>query len=88
MTCSAKINRHKYTFQSSQRHFAVDFLAVYGLKTSGGKAELVAPAFLTVKVKLPTIKSSEKQQAKLKKYYAGRLKRYSICNPLSAEKAK
>ena len=49
----------------------VDFLAVYGLKTSGGKTETVAHAFLAVELKLPIIESSEKQQAKLKKYYAG-----------------
>ena len=63
----------------------MDFLAVYELKTSGGKAELVAHAFLPVELKLPIIESSEKHQAKLKKYDAGRLKKYSICNSLSAE---
>ena len=120
---------HKYTFQSSQCHFAggantvnyekkqnrqfkhlsccgltdlcwvstlqdfwdlarntsVDFLAVHGLKTSGGKSEL---AVFAVELKLPIIESLGKQQAKLKKYYAGRLKKYSICNPLSVEEAK
>ena len=53
------------------RNTLVDYLAVYGLKTSGGKAELVACAFLAVELKLPIIESPEKQQAKLKKYYAG-----------------
>ena len=53
------------------RNTLVDCLAVYGLKTSGGKAELVACAFLAVELKLPIIESPEKQQAKLKKYYAG-----------------
>ena len=43
------------------------FLAVYGLKTSGGKAKRVAHAILAVELKLPTIESSEKQQAKLNK---------------------
>ena len=38
---------------------------------SGGKAELVACAFLAVELKLPIIESPEKQHAKLKKYYAG-----------------
>ena len=52
------------------RHTLVDFLAVYRLKTSGGKAELVAHAVLAVELKLP-LESSEKQQANLKKYYAG-----------------
>ena len=70
------------------RNNLVDFLAVYGLKTSGAKAELVARVFLAVELKLPIIESSEKQQAKLKRYYARRLKKYSICNPLSAEEAK
>ena len=70
------------------RNTLVDYLAVYGLKTSGGKAELVACAFLAVELKLPIIESPEKQHAKLKKYYAGWLKKYSICNPLSAEEAK
>ena len=70
------------------RNTLVDFLTVYRPKTSRRKAELVAHAFLAVELKLPISESSEKQQAKLKKYYAGRLKKYSICNPLSVEKAK
>ena len=37
----------------------VDFLAVHGLKTSGGKAELVACAFLAVELKLSITESSE-----------------------------
>ena len=45
-------------------------------------------AVLAVELKLPTTESSEKQQAKLKKYYAGQLKKYSMCNPLSVEEAK
>ena len=45
-------------------------------------------AVLAVELKLPTIESSEKQQAKLKKYYAGQLKKYSMCNPPSVEEAK
>ena len=53
------------------RNTLVDFLAVYRLKTSGGKAEHVAHAFLAVELKLPITESSEKQQVKLKKYYAG-----------------
>ena len=65
----------------------MDFLAVYGLRTSRRKAELIARAFLAVELKLPIIESSEKQQAKLKEYYAGRLKKYSIYNPLSVEEA-
>ena len=48
----------------------VDFLAVHGLKTSGGKAELVACAFLAVELKLPIIESSEEEQ---KDYDAGQL---------------
>ena len=48
----------------------MDFLAVHGLKTSGGKAELVACAFLAVELKLPVIESSEEQQ---KDYDAGQL---------------
>ena len=48
----------------------MDFLAVHGLKTSGGKAELVAHAFLAVELKLPIIESSEEQQ---KDYDAGQL---------------
>ena len=67
------------------RNTLVDFLAVYGLKTSVGKAELVVRGFLAVALKLPIIESSEKQQAKLKEYFAGRLKKYSIYNPLSVE---
>ena len=70
------------------RNTLVDFLAVYGLKTSGGKAKRVAHVILAVELKLPTIESSEKQQAKLKKYYAGQLKKYSMCNPPSVEEAK
>ena len=69
------------------RNTLVDFLAVYGLRTSRRKAELIARAFLAVELKLPIIESSEKQQAKLKEYYAGRLKKYSIYNPLSVEEA-
>ena len=57
------------------RNTLVDFLAVYGLRTSRRKAELIARAFLAVELKLPIIESSEKQQAKLKKYYAGLLKK-------------
>ena len=53
------------------RNTLVDFLAVYRLKTSRGNAELVAHAFLAVELKLPIIELSEKQQAKLKEYYAG-----------------
>ena len=53
------------------RNTLVDYLAVYGFKTSGDKAELVACAFLAVELKLPIIVSPEKQQAKLKRYYAG-----------------
>ena len=53
------------------RNTLVDFLAVYRLKTPGGKAERVAHAFLAVELKLPITESSEKQQAKLKKYYTG-----------------
>ena len=49
----------------------VDFLAVRGLKTSGGKAELVACALLAVEFKLPNIEWSEEQQ---KDYDAERLK--------------
>ena len=71
-----------------ERNTLVNFLAVYRLKTSGGKAELVAHAFLAVELKLPIIESSEKQQAKLKNYYVGWLKKYSICKPLSFEEAK
>ena len=41
----------------------VGFLVVRGLKTSGGKAELVADAFSAVELKLLTIESSEVQQA-------------------------
>ena len=70
------------------RNTLLDFLAVYGLKTWGENAGFVAQAFLTVELKLPIIESSEKQQAKLKKYYAGWLKKYSICNPLSVKEAK
>ena len=43
----------------------MDFLAVYGLRTSRRKAELIACAFLAVELKLSIIESSEKQQAKL-----------------------
>ena len=64
------------------------FPAVYGLKTSGRKSKRVAHVILAVELKLSTIESSEKQQAKLKKYYAGQLKKYSMCNPPSVEKAK
>ena len=53
------------------RNILVDFLAVYRLKAPGGKAERVAHAFLAVELKFPITESSEKQQAKLKKYYAG-----------------
>ena len=49
----------------------MDFVAVYGLKTSAGKPALVAHAFLAVELKLPIVESSEKKQAKLTKYYAG-----------------
>ena len=70
------------------RNTLVNFLAVHGLKTSGGKSKLVPHAFLAVELKLTIIESSGKQQAKLKKYYSGRLKKYSICNPLSVEEAK
>ena len=75
-------------FWDLAKNTLVDFLAVHRLKTSGGKSKLVAHAFLAVELRLPIIESSEKQQAKLKKYYAGRLKKYSICNPLSVEEAK
>ena len=63
----------------------VDFLAVRGLKTSGGKAELVACALLAVEFKLPNIEWSEEQQ---KDYDAERLKKYSIWKPLSVEEAR
>ena len=67
----------------------VDFLAVSGLKTLAKKAELVARTFLAVELKLLIIESWEKeQQAKLKKYYAGRFKKYFLCNPLSVEESK
>ena len=45
------------------RNTLVDFLTVYGLKTSGGKPELVVRALLALKLKLP-FESSEKQQLK------------------------
>ena len=70
------------------RNTLVDFVAVYGLKTSAGKSALVAHAFLAVGLKLPIVESSEKKQAKLTKYCAGWLKKYSICNPLSVEESK
>ena len=38
------------------------FLAGHGLKTSGGKAEPVACAFLAVELTLTIIESSEEQQ--------------------------
>ena len=41
------------------RHALVNFLAVYRLKTSGGKAELVAHAFLAVELKLNHQKNSK-----------------------------
>ena len=41
-----------------------------------------------VELKLPIIESSEEQQAKLKKDYAGGLKKYSICYLMSVEEAK
>ena len=67
----------------------VDFIAVSGLKTFAKKAELVARTFSAVELKLLIIESSEEeQQAKLKKYYAGRLKKYFLCDPLSVEEAK
>ena len=56
------------------RNTSVDFLAVYGLRTSRRKAELIALAFLAVELKLPIIESSEKQQAKLKNTMQGDLK--------------
>ena len=49
------------------RNALEDFLAVYGLKTSRENVELVAGPFLAVGLTFPTIESSEKQQAKLKK---------------------
>ena len=83
-TVVQKLIGHKYTiFHSLQCHFArflveswkkyfhyalVDFLAVHELKSSGGKAELVACSFLAVELKLPIIESSEEQQ---KDYDAG-----------------
>ena len=48
-------------FSDLGRNTLVDFLAVYGLKTLGGKAERVARVILAVELKLPTIESSEKQ---------------------------
>ena len=39
------------------RNTLVEFLAIYGLKTSGGKAELVARVFLAAELKLPIIES-------------------------------
>ena len=56
------------------RNTLVDFLAVYGLRTSRRKAELIALAFLAAELKLPIIESSEKQQAKLKNTMQGDLK--------------
>ena len=56
------------------RNTLVDFLALYRLKTSGGKAELAAHAFLAVELQLPIIESSEKQQPKLKNTMQGDLK--------------
>ena len=56
------------------RNTLVDFLAVYGLRTSRRKAELIARVFLAVELKLPIIESSEKQQAKLKNTMQGDLK--------------
>ena len=53
------------------------FLVVSGLKTSGGKAELVAWASLAVEFKLPSIESSGEQQ---KDYDAGQHKKHFICN--------
>ena len=47
---------------------------MYGLRTSGRKAELIAHAFFAVELKLPIIESSEKQQAKLKNVMQGDLK--------------
>ena len=57
------------------RNTLVNFLAVHGLRISRRKAELIACAFLAVELKLSIIESSEKQQAKLQKYYAGLLKK-------------
>ena len=54
-------------FMDLGRNTLVDFLAVYRLKISEGKAELAARAFLVVELKLSIIESSEKQLAKLKK---------------------
>ena len=70
------------------RNTLVDFLAARGLKISGGKTELAARAFTAVEIKLFFIESSEEQQAKLKKSYAGRLKKYSICGPMNVEETK
>ena len=42
------------------RNTLADFLAVYGLKTSGGKAELVARVFFAVELKLFIIELSGK----------------------------
>ena len=45
--------------------------------------------FFAVELKLLIIESWEKeQQANLKKYYAGRFKKYFLCNPLSVEESK
>ena len=58
------------------RNTLVNFLAVHGLRTSKRKAELIACAFLAVELKLSIIESSETE-----KYYAGRIKKYSIVQP-------
>ena len=68
------VSTQQEDFWDLGRNTLVDFLAVYGLRTSRRKAELIARAFLAVELKLPIIESSEKQQAKLKNTMQGDLK--------------
>ena len=60
------VSTQQEDFWDLGRNTLMDFLAVYGLRRSGRKAELIAHAFLAVELKLPIIEWSEKQQAKLK----------------------
>ena len=54
----------------------------------GQETQQIVLAFLAVGLKLPIIDLSEEQQSKLKKDFAGQLKKYTICDPLSVEEAK
>ena len=69
------LSEHTARFLGSWKKYFSGFSCSIWTRNIRRKSRTCPSAFLAVELKLPIIESLEKQQAKLKKYYAGLLKK-------------